>query len=311
MIVEEGGDTNDSVRFYDHRCMRKEDALFGRVWTISVYIELLCSRSTRLTQWSDAPRGSWRNHSDPVLHHSVSLRVALRDCQVVASADFYQLTILHRLSRSRVGDPSDRSHPPPMPATMQPRKPDATRSVLNPTPMSCGASILHKLRHATEQPPKHDDEYILGDFDYHRVFVDVDVFMKHILHVPENWRELWGRTITRIKHDETFLVSYWDYRRECAIQGAEESRFYRPLVDMANTVLEFSTEDSLDEPVKLRTPQRHLREDPKKVHPEGSNLTWAQSLEVESSDDALDDGSRIPRLKVNGERATTSRDRFL
>ena len=72
------------------------------------------------------------------------------------------------------------------------------------------------------------------------------------------------------------------------------SRFYRPLVDMANTVLDFLAKDPLDESVKL-----------------GLNRTWAEPLQVESLDDALDDGPWIPRLKVNGERATTSRDNFL
>jgi len=190
---------------------------------------------------------------------------------------------------------------------MQFRKRDATRSVLNPTPMSREASILHKSSHATEQPPEYDDEDILREFEYHRVFVDIDVFMKHVLHVPENWRELWGRTIMRIKRDETFLISCWDYRRECEIQGAEGSRFYGPLVDIANAVLDFLTKDSLDESVKLRTPQRYPRNNPKKIYPEGPNLAWAEPLQVESLDDALDDGSWISRLKVNGERATTSR----
>ena len=203
-----------------------------------------------------------------------------------------------------------------MPATMQSRKRGATQSTPNPTPMSRGASVLHKLRHATQQPPIHDDEYILREFEYRRVFIDIDVFMEHFLHVPENWRELWGRTIMQIKRDETFSISYWDYRRECEIQGqgTKKSWFYRPLVDMADAVLDFLTEDPLDESAKLRTPQRYLRNNSKKVHPEGSNLTWAEPLqapEVGSSDDVLDDGSWIPRLKVNGERATTSHDNFL
>ena len=200
-----------------------------------------------------------------------------------------------------------------MPAAMQSRKRDATQSAPNLTPMPRGSSILHKPGHAPEQPSKYDDDYILGDFDYRRVFIDIDVFMEHVLHVPENWRGLWRRTIMRIKRDETFSISYWDYRRECGIRSPKESRFYRPLVDMSNAILKFSTEDSLDEPVKLRTPPRYPRKNPEKVHPEGSNPTRAQPLqvpEVELLDDALDDGSRIPRLKVNGEQATTSRDNF-
>ena len=201
-----------------------------------------------------------------------------------------------------------------MPATMQSRKRDATRSVPNPTSMSRETPILHEsshsTSHSTEQSPEYDDEDILSEFKHHRVFVDIDVFMETVLHVPENWRELWRRIIMRIKRDETFLVSYWDYRHKCQIQSAEESRFYRPLVDMANAVLDFLTKDPLDVSVKLRTPQRYPRNNPKKTHPEGSNFTWADSLQVESSGDALDDGSWIPRLKTNGERTTTSRDNF-
>ena len=75
----------------------------------------------------------------------------------------------------------------------------------------------------------------------------------------------------RIKRDEIFLISCWDYRPECEIQVAEESKFYRPLVDMANAVLDFLAKDSLDKSVKLRIPQHYLKNNPKKIHPEGPN----------------------------------------
>jgi len=198
-----------------------------------------------------------------------------------------------------------------MSATMQSRKRDATRSVPNPTSMSRETPSLHESSHSTshsaEQPPEYDEEDILSEFKHHRVFVDIDVFMETVLHVPENWRELWGRTIKRIKRDETFLISYWDYLHECQIQGAKDSNFYRLLVNIANVVLDFLTKDPLDKSVKPRIPQRYPRNNLKKIHPEGSNLTWAESLEEEESDDALDDGSWIPRLKVNGERTKTLR----
>ena len=80
---------------------------------------------------------------------------------------------------------------------------------------------------------------------------------------------------------------------------------------MASAVLDFLAKDPLDESVKLRTPQRYLRNNSKKIHPEGPNCTWAEPLQVESLDDALDDWLWIPRLKVNGERATTSCNSFL
>jgi len=192
---------------------------------------------------------------------------------------------------------------------------------------------MPQLMHPMVQPPKHKsskyEEYLIQDFERHRVFVDIDVFMKHVLHVPDNWRELWGPNIKEIKRNKDFWFAFSSYCSQCAIQGANETRFYEPLVGMANTILDFATNDSSDESIKPRTPQRYLRNDPKTiscgvidglspdivaVHKDfpvndGSGLTWAQplqALEVKPSDGALVDGLCMPRLKVNGERATTS-----
>ena len=295
----------------------------------------------------------------------------------MALVDFYQLAVLHNLSRGHGGAPPGRSHPPSMSAATQSssrspavepdqpspffpfstqfvpktpeRKHNATRSTPNLTPTSDGTSVLQRLRRAADQPQKCEsskyEQYIVQDFERHRVFVDIDVFMKHVLHVPENWQELWGRTIRRIKRDTTFSIPYWSYCRQCEKSDVEESTFYKPLVDMANAILDFSAKDSPDESVKPRTPQRYLRNDPRKVlygvinnlspdivavhsgflphirpgelgewHLKGSNLTWAQplqALEVKPSDGALVDGSCMPRLKVNGGRTTTSHNNFL
>ena len=204
--------------------------------------------------------------------------------------------------------------------------------------------MIRQLMHPMIRPPKLKsskyEEYIIQDFERHRVFVDIDVFMKNVLHVPDDWKELWRQTIRDIKCDKTFSISYLDYCHECGIPGAEETRFYEPLVGMANAILDFSDEDSSDSSVKPRTPQRYLRNDPKRIlygvindlspdivavhkefladdglgEPSGSNLTWAQplqALEVKPWGGALVDGSCMPRLKVNGERATNSRDHFL
>jgi len=290
----------------------------------------------------------------------------------MALVDFYQLAVLHNLSRCYAGVLSDPSHPPMSPVTQSSsrspavksdrpnshfplstqlehktprRKRDLTQSVGNLTPTCRGTSILHKLRQPKDRPEKCKsskyEEYIIQDFENHRVFVDIDVFMKHVLHVPDDWKEQWGRTIRRIKRDGNFSIAYLEYSRECEIPGAGETRFYKPLVDMTNAILDFSAEDQ-DESVMLRTPQRYLRNDPRKVRDgviseltpdivavhdelladtqpeelgewnlERSNLTWAQPLqvlEVKPSDGALVDGSCMPRLKVNGEYTTASRD---
>ena len=288
----------------------------------------------------------------------------------MALVDFYQLAVLHKLSRRDAGVLSNRSHPPPMstapsssrspadrpdqsssslvPSTQfvlrtPKRKRDGTLSVPNLTPISLGTSIMQKMSPDTDKTQKQDsdkyEQYIVQDFERHRVFVDIDVFMKHVLHVPENWKELWGRTIRRIKRDRVFSTAHWDYSRQCGTQGVQEWRFYKPLVDMGNAILDFS-KSSPDDSVKPQTTQRYLRNDPRRVlcgvmnelspdvvavhngflphiRPEEddegclreSNLSWAQplqALEVKPWDSALVDGSCMPRLKVNGERTTTS-----
>ena len=132
--------------------------------------------------------------------------------------DFYQLALSSKLSCGDAGI-SNHSHPPSIPATtsLNPHspldrsgqsgplvsptqfapktpehKPDATRSV--------SAQTLHSVGTSRAQ-----------DFKYHRVFVDIEVFMKHVLHVPEDWRELWGETIKNIKCNPAFLFAHLNY----------------------------------------------------------------------------------------------------
>ena len=290
----------------------------------------------------------------------------------MALIDFYQLALLFKLSCGDVGISSNRSHLPHMPATtpssphLPPdrsdwigpfippslqfppktpeRKRDVTRSVPNRTPISVGTSIMKKLSPDADQTPKYDcakyEEYIAQDFEQHRVFIDIEVFMKHVLHVPENWRELWGESIERIKRDEAFSIAYLDYSFQCKTGGPEE-RFYKPLVDMANAILRYSM-SSPEDCIRPRINQRYLRNDPQRVrlgvmnelspdlvavyddflphlHAEArkeqcikpSYISWAhplQMLEVKPSGGALVDGSSMPRLKVNGKHVETSGD---
>ena len=133
--------------------------------------------------------------------------------------DFHQLAVLYNLSHGDGEVLSNPSRPLPMlaatssssllllvepdqtgsfsatqfmPKTPE-RKRDATRSVPDSTPLSAVTSILQKPRPDMSKTPRYDnpeyERYIIQDFDYHRVFVDIDVFMKHVLHVPENWKE--------------------------------------------------------------------------------------------------------------------------
>ena len=287
----------------------------------------------------------------------------------MALIDFYQLAVLHKLSRNYGRVLSESSDPPPMPATkspaflspsvrfdettlLEPKTPqhnhDATRSAPFSTPISVGTTILPKLRTDTaqtaKQTTKYDcakyEQYIVQDFERHRVFVDIDVFMTNVLHVPEDWKKLWGGTINEIKRSPVFVDALFKYIGVCETHGAREQLFYRPLVDVANAIFDFCELPSSSDDVKPRTPQRYLINDPNTVlggvvndlrpdlvavhqdsllhinKDEGrdaqlhiSNMTWAQALqvlEVKPWDNALVDGACIPRLKANGESVDAS-----
>ena len=157
--------------------------------------------------------------------------------------------------------------------------------------------------------------------------------MKHVLHVPDNWEDLWGPIIERIKRRKQFWLAHWDFTNKCDSHKTVEEDLYRPLVRMNNAILDVC-ESSKVESVKPAFGVRYLRNDPRKilngkmnnlspdvvaVHKDilpwldkkdlkqgrlgKKNLTWAhplQTLEVKPFDAALVDGSHMPRLKVNG-----------
>ena len=196
---------------------------------------------------------------------------------------------------------------------------------------------MSNIQSDTNKPQKHNsatyEKYLIQDLEQHRVFVDIDVFMKHVLHVPDNWEDLWGPIIERIKRRKQFWLAHWDFTNKCDSHKTVEEDLYRPLVRMNNAILDVC-ESSKVESVKPAFGVRYLRNDPRKilngkmnnlspdvvaVHKDilpwldkkdlkqgrlgKKNLTWAhplQTLEVKPFDAALVDGSHMPRLKANG-----------
>ena len=276
--------------------------------------------------------------------------------------DFYGLAVLHKLCCNNGTILSEPSHPPPMPDTrpfafrlppvppvrlhhttqIVPTTPQHIPDVTPPVPCStptpaAGTSILQKLRAGTDEPTKYGcdkwEQYIAQDFERHRVFVDIDVFMERVLRVPKDWKNDWKRIIDKIKMSKDFLDPHLAYTRLCDTTGGQEEAFYKPLVDMTNAIL--TIWERLSGDTENVTHQRYLRNDPHNVRCgmmndlspdiiavhgdsltriqerklQGSNMTWAQPLqvlEVKPSDNALVDGSCMPRLKVNGESVDTS-----
>ena len=290
----------------------------------------------------------------------------------MALVDFYGLAVLYKRHRDNGGLLPSHSCPSPMPAAAPapsishlpapglhkavasllssagpvPKTPQRQRIaefLPHQTPTSRGTAIVNKTHSRMDQVPRYTKDkyhdYIVQDFESHRVFVDVDVFMKRVLRVPDKWREVWGPTIRNIKYDKGFVDARCEYTSHCGRGGSLESKLYEPLVGMANTVSRICTE-STDESVVPLIPQRYLTNDPKgimggvmndqspdivAVHNSlfgsdgsrdgnGSKLSWAHPLrvlEVKSFGDALVDGSCMPRLVIDGERAISSGDEGL
>ena len=187
------------------------------------------------------------------------------------------------------------------------------------------------------------EEFLAHDFERHRVFVDIDVFMERVLHVPHKWKNEWESTIQKIKRDPSFVAALEEYKSVCE-SGAVELKYYKPLVEMTNAIVNCA-KSSEQENARPRTPVRYFRNHPNRmtggvitglspdivaVHENflsgmdqevvkdgclyGTRLTWAQPvqlLEVNPLNGALVDGSCMPRLLVNGEYPTTPCDEFL
>ena len=201
---------------------------------------------------------------------------------------------------------------------------------------------MPKLESDTEETTKPTiskyGRYMIQDFDSHRVFVDIEVFMKHVLRVPVNWKQEWADVIHEIRADCVFTDARCKYNAQCEKSGFKEEDFYKPLVSMVNAIFKGL---STSKKVKMGTGLCCLRNDPRKIigrvmselvpnvvtvhkdfleeisgkeKKEGrltdTNLTWAhpiQMIEVKPGGNLLVDGSQMRRLVVNGEPPTRIR----
>ena len=82
------------------------------------------------------------------------------------------------------------------------------------------------------------EEHVRKDLS-HRVFVDHEVFVKYVLHVPENWKTKWRPALDAVKADANFKKHHESYCGLCGGNRAlEQKNFYSPLTEMDNTVLD-------------------------------------------------------------------------
>jgi hypothetical protein len=182
------------------------------------------------------------------------------------------------------------------------------------------------------------DSYISEDLK-NRVFVDFETFLQAALHVPRDWRTLWGPAIEAVKANEEFRKGKTEYCERCDKGGFTEKPFYKPLMETANAVLDVVSASEFDgisgtpqyyhvndrgklqggvinnsdlspdlvvlhkrcQATEERQTTGELRP-PKEIH-------WANALhvlEVKSHNTAICDGKRIPRLIIDSKHVSSS-----
>ena len=284
----------------------------------------------------------------PALPFTVLTIGILQHLAAMALVNFHQLALLHDLDPCDAGILSDPPRSLPMPATPlrsstnRPREylppgpevPSTSRtkrtlpSALSSTPPARGPAIRQGQEGGTngfDACNRADyEEYIREDLNS-RVFVDFEVFLKTVLHVPEDWETKWKPAIDVVKADSKFKENHETYCKLCEKHGTPGEDFYPSLMGMANAALNVLSRTSFEEipterhryypvnnPDVLKggvTKKHDLSPDLILLHkdrPDDEEQAphWANPLhilEVKPFDNALCEGKYMPRLTVDGE----------
>ena len=178
----------------------------------------------------------------------------------MALVDFCRLVDLYKLRRADAcflpipSSPLPMSTTPPHPLA-EPNQPppetpkrsrSAARSVPKNTPSNRGSAARMKQEGDTDRVEGYKrsdyDDYIREDLN-NRVFVDFEVFLKSVLHVPHDWKTLWGPMIEAVKADEKFIGHHEKYCDLCGKRGTVEKSFYGPLMETANAVIDILSQN--------------------------------------------------------------------
>ena len=270
----------------------------------------------------------------------------------MALFDLYQLAVLYNLRRSDAGFLHIDSHPPPMSSTTPscssptksrgcsslplpappllpktPKRP-GTITVAGLTPVARGSSVRQKQDGNTDRVDGYNceeyEEYVREDLSC-RVFVDYEVFMKYVLHAPEDWKTKWGPALDAVKANWKFNKYHKEYCGLCDRNGTPEASLYKPLAEMANAVLDVLSRSRFDgipsekrqhyhvnEPNRVKggvmnkhglSPDLVLLDKNRPIPKKCESVHWANPLhvlEVKPQDNAICDGKHMPRLVVNG-----------
>ena len=279
----------------------------------------------------------------PSFHHLFVFNLCgLGHCSTMALVDFHQLTIPYNLRRYDAEFLSKHSYPPmstsvlsyspsprvhsslPLPASsvsQTPRHRRVAATAVGLTPLSLGSSICQRQEGDIYQVDQYDgteyEEHIRGELSC-RVFVDYEVFMKRVLHVPDDWKTRWGPAIEAIKADAEFNEQHKNYCRLCEGNDTLEERLYPALTETENAILGVVSRSNFKDIPSGRR-QYYYVSDPE--HLKGGMMNknrvlpqcevnkmphWENPLhvlELKPYGNTLCDGKNIPRLVVDGKHA--------
>ena len=84
---------------------------------------------------------------------------------------------------------------------------------------------------------REDYDYTDDDLDS-RVLVNFEVFLRSVLHVPCDWKILWGSAIEAVKVDQEFSTHHREYCRRREEHGSSGQSFSDALRKTANAVID-------------------------------------------------------------------------
>ena len=151
-----------------------------------------------------------------------------------------------------------------------------------------------------------------------RVFVDFDVFLLSVLHVPRDWKTLWGPAIEAVKADQVFSTCHRKYCQQCEEDGSSQQSFSEPLIKTTNAIIDvvftakfggISGISHVKNPRKLPSSTingANLSVDPAVLHNDRQPLHWADNFHIlvgKPYDGAICNGKGMPRLIIDGMHA--------
>lgn len=118
-------------------------------------------------------------------------------------------------------------------------------SSLSKTPLTLSTATHERdMNHPGRYDSIEYEESIIQDFQDYRVLIDIEDFIKHVLHIPDEWRTQWGPEIKKIKAENRFRSHHQCHHSDIERDSpsAREHACRGPFMDLGNIVLDVVSE---------------------------------------------------------------------